>query len=352
MSRLTANGFVVLAMTACVQFAAAESYSFGTGIGMSCGCGTAEAYCGADAGGCGNAGCGCESSGCGCGNGGCLSGLLGDSCGAGSCLTSLFQPSDHCFDDFISPITNPVFFEDPRTLTEARFIFINHHVPAALGGHSADLFALQVRAALTEDLSIIATKDGFVTSDNPLIRDGWADIAAGLKLNVYKDAASQTLLSIGGTYEMPVGTPRTLQGNGDGEFHLFATGGTEFLDDTHWISGSGFRLPVDTNAESTVWYWSNHVDRKLGNSGFYLLGEANWYHWIDGGTAFPVAVEGLDLFNLGSIGVGGNDIVTAAIGLKYKPSANMEIGFAWEAPLTDRRDILDDRYTIDWIFRY
>ena len=35
-------------------------------------------------------------------------------------------PSDHCFDDFISPMTNPVFVEDPRTLTEARLIYLRH----------------------------------------------------------------------------------------------------------------------------------------------------------------------------------------------------------------------------------
>jgi hypothetical protein len=184
------------------------------------------------------------------------------------------------------------------------------------------------------------------------VRDGWADIAAGLKLNVYKDVCSQTIVSVGATYEMPTGSPRALQGNGDGEFHLFASGGTELAEDVHWISGSGFRLPVDTDAESTVWYWSNHVDRKLGDTGFYLLGETNWYHWIDDGDTFPAPVEGLDLINLGSVGVDGNDIVTGALGVKYKPTANTEIGFAWEVPLTDRRDILNDRFTIDWILRY
>ena len=63
-------------------------------------------------------------------------------------------------------------------------------------------------------------------------------------------------------------------------------------------------------------------------------------------------MEGLDLFNLGSRGVDNNDIVTGALGIKYKPSSNVELGFAWEVPLTDRRDILDDRFTMDVIFRY
>ena len=41
-----------------------------------------------------------------------------------------FLPSDHCFDDFISPISNPFFFEDPRSLTEFRGIFLDNSLPA------------------------------------------------------------------------------------------------------------------------------------------------------------------------------------------------------------------------------
>ena len=50
--------------------------------------------------------------------------------------------------------------------------------------------------------------------------------------------------------------------------------------------------------------------------------------------------------------VAGNDIVTGAVGAKYKHSAYSEIGLAWEVPLTDRRDIIDNRLTVDWIIRY
>lgn len=264
----------------------------------------------------------------------------------------LIQPTNPCFNDFISPMTNPVFFEDPRNLTEARLIFLNHSVPNSLGGGDVQLYALQLRASLTENLSFIATKDGFAVSDNPLVDDGWADVAAGLKYNLIQDPYSQMLLSAGAVYEMPIGATRTRQGNGDGEFNIFATGGVEVIDNVHYVTASGFRLPVDTNAESQVWYWSNHLDYQIGGTGLYLLGETNWYHWMKSGSAFPAPVEGGDLFNLGSAGVAGNDIVTGALGVKYKPADNMEIGFAWEIPLTDRKDILQDRLTVDWIIRY
>ena len=285
----------------------------------------------------------------------------GESCGEsgcidGSCLTGLaglFTKRDQCFDDFISPMTNPLFFEDPRTLTEARLIFANHRTPTSLaGGGSVQLYAMQLRAAINEDVSIIATKDGFIVSDSPIVQDGWADIAAGLKFNVYKDSLNGSLISVGGTYEAPFGTPRALQGNGDGEFHMFTSGATRFLDDYHLMSGFGWRLPVDQAAESTSIYWSNHVDRRIGDSKFYLLGECNWFHWTADGSATAASFEGIDLINLGSNAVDGNDLVTGAFGVKFKPSGNMELGVAWEAPMTDRQDILKDRLTVDWIIRY
>lgn len=264
----------------------------------------------------------------------------------------LIQPTAPCFNDFISPMTNPVFFEDPRNVTEARFIFLNHDVPNRLGGKDVQLYALQLRASLTERLSFIATKDGYIVSDNPIVGDGWADVSAGLKYNVVQDCPGQKLLSVGFTYELPVGSGDALQGNGDGEFNLFATGGLEFLDNFHYVTASGLRLPADRSNNSQIWYWSNHVDYQIGDTGFYFLGETNWYHWMRSGDRFPVAVEGLDVINLGSRGVAGNDIVTGALGIKYKPMENMELGLAWEVPLTDRRDILQDRLTFDWIIRY
>lgn len=282
----------------------------------------------------------------------------GDACGCGAepcvlpaTLLGCFCESDHCFDDWISPMTNPVFFEDPRTLTELRGIFLQHKVPSTAGGGDVQLYALQIRAALTDRLSLIATKDGYAVSDNPLIADGWADVALGLKYNLIRDAYTQTLLSGGVVYELPVGSHRTQQGNGDGEFHLFLTGGTQVCCDCRVISALGLRLPADQDAESTSMYWSNHVDYHLGR-GFYALAEFNWYHWlVDGGGGVP-GVSGGDLFNFGSTGIAGNDIVTGAFGMKYKPSRYYELGLAWENPLTRRRDVMENRLTADLILRY
>ena len=271
-------------------------------------------------------------------------------------LLGFIRPTSTDFCSFISPMTNPVFFEDPRTLSEVRIIFVNHVIPnrAPLGGGDVQLLAAQMRAAITDRLSIIATKDGFFfTGADPLIMDdGWADVAAGLKYNLISDPDSQTIVSGGFTFELPVGTPRALQGNGSGEFNLFLPGGTQIGSAGHWVSAGGLRLPTDSVDESQVSYWSNHLDWQLAGTRIYALAEANWYHWIKSGGGGVPGLEGLDVINLGSTGVAGNNIVTGAIGLKFKPTVLNEIGVAWEVPLTDRRDILDNRLTVDCILRW
>lgn len=271
-------------------------------------------------------------------------------------LLGFIAPSDQCFSCFISPMTNPVFFEDPRTLSEVRFIFLNHVIPnrAPLVGGDVQVLAAQVRAALTDRLSIIVTKDGFIFAgaDPVIMDDGWADVNLGLKYNLWSDPECQRLLSAGLTYELPIGSTKALQGNGDGLFHLFLTGGTAFSSYGHWISGAGFWLPADSAAESQVFYWSNHWDWQINGGNFYALTEVNWYHYMRSGAGGVPGLEGGDLINLGSTGVAGNDIVTGAIGGKYKPTDYTEIGVAWEVPLTDRRDVLDNRLTVDWIIRY
>ncbi len=308
---------------------------------------------------CGQEGCtnsGCMTSACGCPGGcsnGCQCGCQSDAC------CGFIAHSDPCFTNFISPQTNPLFFEDPRTLTEIRFHFVNHWIPDSqplFQGGQAQFLAAQIRVALTERLSIIATKDGYIwlDPDNAALpaENGWADVAAGLKYNVIRDPEAQRILSVGTTFELDTGTKRVFQGSGDGEFHVFASAGAEVVPRIHWLSGTGFRLPTNTQQRSQMWYWSNHVDYQLMEKLFAVV-EVNWFHWLKSGNQLPgVNFEGGDLFNLGSGDVAGNDIVTLGLGGRLKPTQNTEMGVAYEIPLTERKDLLESRIYADLILRY
>jgi hypothetical protein len=221
------------------------------------------------------------------------------------------------------------------------------------------VLAMPIRVALNDRLSLIVPKNGYIMaeSDAGLIRDGWVDTSIGLKYNVMRDPCSRQLLTTVVTYELPSGDTEALQGNGDGVFNLSASYGAALGACCHWISGSGFVLPTNTTDESQIWWWSNHFDRRIYENGclsIYALGEVNWYHWMNDGEDGPLpGIEGNDIINLGSPGVAGNDIVTGAFGTKVKPYGNaMEIGVAWETHMTQRRDLLEDRLSIDWILRF
>ena len=260
-------------------------------------------------------------------------------------------------------MSNFVHFEDPRTLTELRPIFVYHQLPNRMGtlgidGGETQLLATQFRIALTDRLSLIAVKDGYFWAQNdgpigPLFDDGWADVTAGLKYNLLRDVKKGRLLSTGFTYEIPLGRENTLQSVGDGEFHFFSSFAQRLLDgDAHYMTTFGWRLPVDGAAQTESLHWSQHLDYRVTKS-LYLVTELVWWHWIDDAkTGLGLGVGGQDAFNLPSTDAVGKDLVTQSVGFKYKPCGNYEFGMAYEFPLTAFKDVIDNRIQVDMMFRY
>ena len=66
-----------------------------------------------------------------------------------SCYDGRFR-SDREFDTFIEPISNPVWSMDPRSITRARFIFLNQMIPGSsiIGKGDLQVYALQISVAL------------------------------------------------------------------------------------------------------------------------------------------------------------------------------------------------------------
>jgi len=173
-----------------------------------------------------------------------------------------------------------------------------------------------------------------------------------LKYNLVRDTCKGRLVSAGFTYELPIGSQRALQDVGDGEFHLFLTGGQRLCDgDAHLLSAFGFRLPADSDAQSTSFHWSNHLDYRLSKN-LYAFTEMAWWHWMDDANGAAAGVAGHDLFNLGFSGVKGKDLVTQNVGLKIKPRRNVETGIAYEFPISGFQDVIEDRIQVEAIFRY
>jgi len=265
--------------------------------------------------------------------------------------------SDRAFPGFIGPISNPVLSKDPRALTEGRLLFLTDYIPDEhpFNGGDFQVYGLQVRLALTDRLSFIADKDGLL-SIHPGIggsETGWLNIAVGLKYAFVRDVENQFLVVGGFMYEPHTGEAKVFQGQGDGVWTVFGTVGKEFAECHHFIGNFGYQFPVREQENSSFFYTSLHLDRQFMGR-LYALTELNWFHWTQGGNrGLPPALgEGDGLINLGTSGVAGNDLVTAAVGLKAIVNRHLDVGTAFEVPISNRNDLLNARLLVEMILRY
>ncbi|MBL6707181.1 MAG: hypothetical protein ISQ06_13810 [Planctomycetaceae bacterium] len=313
-----------------------------------------SAKCGATCNSAGNCGATCDRTGGCCGDGS-AGGLLDGALAAPAGILNLDLKSDRAFDGFIEPVTNSVFFEDPRSRTRLRFLFINQTIPNStpvLGGGDFQVYGLEATFALNERWSIIAQKDGWINlqADGIPHQDGWANLATGLKYVLVRDVENQFLLSTGFQYEWSNGSSEVFQGNGDGVWNPFLSAGKQFNCDTHVITTIGAHLPAD-NADSSSLFYSLHVDHAFTDQ-LYGLVELNGLHYVDDGSRLAVPFEGGDLLNLGSTSAEGNYLLTMAFGGTYKFNPNWETAAAYEIPLAAKGDIFDDRLTFTLSFVY
>ena len=60
--------------------------------------------------------------------------------------------------------------------------------------------------------------------------------------------------------------------------------------------------------------------------------------------------EGVDILNLGSDGVEGNDIIMLTLGARYAINKYLSFGASYEHPLTRRKDIIQQRFSLSLVF--
>lgn len=295
------------------------------------------------------------------------------------CICNLYAEEKN-FNDFIPPASNPVYFESPFHTTEGRLIHMHQKLHGQIQSDlaatklqldgSLQVTALQLRYAVNERFSIIATKDGYARMDynNTLeSEDGFADLAIGVKWSPYIDAESQTILTLGLRVELPTGDGNVFQGGHStiiNPFISFAKG----FGDLHFIAYQGFQLPVNNEQSSTISHTSLHLDYKIGN--FYPLIELNWRHILASGDGGPYDadlqggatldvntiqdnLDAVDIANLGTSNSEGQNYLNWAFGFRYKLSENLTTGVVYETPLTDEGEgLFDERLTFDLIYTF
>ncbi len=270
--------------------------------------------------------------------------------------------SDHMFDGFISPVTNPFLAEDPRSLTEVRPIFIYQKVPDGqkdFRGGNISFFGAQARVAITDRWSVVFNKIGGV-SINPgatVFEDttGFAELWLGPKYTFYRGEDNGALVAGGLQFQLPVGSGSVFQDTGTLSLVPYVTYGQNFLRDFRLgsfnsILSTGYSF--STNNQRSDYYWlSAHLDFDVANlHRFYPLMELNWFLHTTSGKTRPIGSEGRDLVNFG--GQASNGLLTGALGGRVKISESAQFGAAFEIPLAGPKDFFRYRFTLDFILRY
>ena len=264
------------------------------------------------------------------------------------------EPPISWLDETISPVTNPIWFEDPAIRSEVRPIYMHHRIDDGFitQGGDVNLYALQLRYAVNDRLAIIATKDGYVdfNPDAGSDEEGWADVGLGLKYAVIKDDANQFILTPGLTFEIPLGDDEVFQGNGDGEFNFFVSGAKGF-DKFHITANTGLRVPIDGDAESMILHYNLMLDYRTCRW-FQPFIAASGITVLDEGEGPGLSTEGYDLINFGSSGADGETQIVVGAGFRSQLADNISFGIAYEKAVTSPEDLFDDRLTADLIFRF
>lgn len=287
------------------------------------------------------------------------------------------EAPDSAFADARRPISNPTLFDLALPTTNIHPIFMHHNLPDSVSlagggslpmGGDVQIYAVQFEYAFTERLSLVATKDGFVDI-NPGSgawgdESGFANLGAGLKYAFIYDPVNEFVLSGTAVVELPTGNDDVFQGQGDGMVNLIVSG-LKMYDRLQLAGAAGARIAI-SDEQSSSSFVSAHVSYEV-TPWFIPLVELNWHHVLEPGNgtqafnahvggAVPgaAAFEGSDLLNFGAANSDDNpNLVTAAFGFRSRISDNVDLGVAYEIPLTPEDEgIIEDRLTLDLVWKF
>lgn len=294
-----------------------------------------------------------------------IPGAIGGALGGGGNRCPL--QSDHAFDSFASPVSDPFLMHDPRSLTEIKPLFIYEHVPSSnpnFQGGSAYFYGVNGSVAITDRLSIVIDKLGLVTlrphTTTKGIGDetGFAETMLGPQYTFIRCENSGTLLAGGLTFDIPWGSNRVFQNTGDLSLIPYVSFAQNFLKTCYgsfnFMNTTGYSFATD-NQRNDFFYSDFHLDFDVANlHKIYPMVELNWMHYTTNGHPPTFyGFNGGDLINFGNGGVAGQNDVTVALGARYKFAEWFQIGAAVELPVYNRHEGIEDyRLQLDLIFRY
>jgi len=266
---------------------------------------------------------------------------------------------------YVPNIGQPFFNEPAQITTEIRPVYVWNDIPNGFpsNGGSANAIAVQLRAAITDRLAFIATKDGWmdIKFDKTLKdEDGFLNIAAGFKYAVVSDPENDTFVTLGVRYEAPTGNLKTaikgvpnsdirLQGNGDGMIDAFVTATRPIGEKAAMQVALGYDGAIDSGTNSSFLHAHLHGDYEIVKNLYGVL-ELNMIATADNGDEINIgSFEGEDVFNFGNKDAG--TLFPLALGARYRLTDNVILGTAYEFPV-DHGNVTKQRVYVDAVIHF
>lgn len=253
---------------------------------------------------------------------------------------------------FVRPITAPYFHEDSFVTSDLRAWYVQHHFGSDTIGGEVEVFALQVRLALTDRLQLVAYKDGYTRfSDTALgSPDGWNDIGAGLKWAFLQDWANQFHMAAGIGYEFGWGDDEVLQDTDELRLWLSANKG---FDRLHLGATVNYIMASDTDdgavGNADLMTAHLHADYRV-NDWFSPVVELNGYFVTDEG-AVGNTFSGVDAVSIG--GGESEDTITGALGAEFRPlGEDLGLRLAYETDLSGGTSLFGHRWTASLTYAF
>jgi hypothetical protein len=259
------------------------------------------------------------------------------------------------YEDFVMPVGQFAYFEDPFITTDIRLMYVYHTIPnrSVLRGGQVNFLAVAARVALTERLAFIATKDGYSWVDSGITRsgDGWNDIAGGFKYALIVKPDEQFLLTVGLRWELANGSSDAWQGGDSQEFSPFVSFAKGW-DKWHFLGAVSGRIPTDSDSANASVVWNMHLDYKLTET-FRPLIELHGIHWLSNADKLPLSADYLDVGSLGASKARGRDFFSAGLGFRWQAMDNVNVGLTWEFPLESAASGLQqNRFTFNTVVSF
>lgn len=272
--------------------------------------------------------------------------------------------TDREFDGFITPMSNPFLFESAQTSTEIRGLFLGQGIPRGAGpfnGGSTFFAGGQARLAFGRRFSVTVNKIGvqvFRPASGSSVSNstGLSELWLGPKVVLLRRPESQTLLTAGAIFQIPLGGSSAYQNTGNLSIAPYVSMAKRLFEVGDWgtlnaQANAGYSFATNRD-RSDYLYANGHLSWNWRNRGhFFPLVEVNWFQYTANGEVSGFGVEGRDLANFGST-VGRSGLFTGAVGARYRFGERWEVGGAFEVPFAGNKDLFRYRFSADLIWRY